>query len=465
MTINEQDMQEHFVKLQSTFLSQRTLSRDWRIRQLEQIEKLLNNHVEEWKQVLFEDLGKQATEAWSTEIGYLLKDIRHTKRHLKKWMKPKRVSSPIAIAPARSKLLPTPKGTVAVFGAWNYPLQLTLSPVVAAIAAGNTVCIKPSEVSPATSQLIVKLCNRYLDSEAIWAVEGDAAIAAQLLNLPFDHIFFTGGSQIGKKVMHAAANHLSSVTLELGGKSPVIVSKHTDLEVTARRIVWGKFMNAGQTCIAPDYILVEKSVHEALTQALKAAIKELYGENIKESRDYGRIVSERHHQRLAKLLSDPELQHAKIWGGEQDAESRYFAPAIIDQCPVDASVMQEEIFGPLLPIIPVSDFTEALAFIQARPHPLACYLFSSLQSEQNRVEKLIRCGSLCINDTMVFMLNPNLPFGGVGESGMGSYHGKYGFDTFSHQKPVVTRKFILDIDVRYPPYTEWKQKILKKLLG
>lgn len=465
MTTDVQAIKEQFVQLQTTFAKQKTMSLQWRQHQLRQIQTMLERHSDEWQNALFQDLGKRATEAWSTEIGYLLKDIRYTSKHLKKWMKAKKVSSPIAIAPAKSSLLPTPLGTVAVFGAWNYPLQLTMSPVIAAVAAGNTVCIKPSEVAPATSSLIIKLCQQYLDSEAIWAVAGDAETAAQLLNLPFDHFFFTGGSQIGKKVMRAAANHLSSVTLELGGKSPVIVSKNCNLDVSAKRIAWGKFMNAGQTCIAPDYVLVDKAVHSEFLHKLKQNIVALYGEDTKASADYGRIVSSRHFQRLSGLLTDETLEPSSIWGADQDETTKFLAPTIIENCPPESKVMDDEIFGPILPVLPVTDMDEAIAFIQSRPHPLACYLFSSDQAEQRRVEQLIRCGSLCINDTMVFMLNPNLPFGGVGESGMGCYHGKYGFQTFSHMKAIVRRRFILDIDVRYPPYTDWKQKVLKKLLG
>lgn len=459
------DIEELVTQLKHSFASQRSRPLSWRIAQLQGIERMLNAHSAEFSAALADDLGKSETEAWSTEIGFLLKDIKYTLKHLKSWAKPRHVGSPLAMQPARSKLTPEPLGVVLVFGAWNYPLQLTLSPVIAAIAAGNCVCLKPSEVSPATSAAMARWLPDYIDNDCIKVVEGDATVAGQLLSQHFQHIFYTGGGLVGKKVMRAAAANLTPVTLELGGKSPVIVSRHADIQATARRIVWGKFLNAGQTCIAPDYVLVESVVHQPLVDALRAAVTQFYGDDPEQSDDYGRIVAERHLDRLLKLTEDPKLKGASVFGGDINRSTRYFAPTLIDNCPIDAKAMDDEIFGPILPILPVDNLPEAYAFIQNRPHPLACYVFSQDKSEQAHAEAVIQCGSLCFNDTMVFMLNPELPFGGVGASGMGRYHGRWGFDQLSHLKPVVHRSFWFDIDVRYPPYTKTKQKLLKKLLG
>ncbi|MCO4321948.1 aldehyde dehydrogenase family protein [Aliidiomarina quisquiliarum] len=458
-------VQQTHERLFLSFLSHKTMPLQWRRHQLEQLALMLREHEGKFAAALADDLGKSATEAWVTEIGFLLNDIHHNIKNLTKWAKPRRVRSPLAMQPARSKLTPSPLGVVLVMGAWNYPLQLTLGPAIAAIAAGNCVYLKPSEVSPATAAVLAKLLPQYVDNDCIQLIEGDASVASELLALPFNHIFYTGGGKVGKIVMRAAAEHLTPVSLELGGKSPVIVSRYTDLKATARRIVWGKFINAGQTCIAPDYILVEEQVHEPLVAALQEAIRQFYGDDPENSNDYGRIVATRHVERLAQLIEPESLTGATIYGGDYDRETRYFAPTIVSHCPPDSKLMTEEIFGPILPIVVAPDLPSAFAFVRSRPHPLACYLFSQDITEQQQAEQFIQCGSLCINDTIVFMLNPALPFGGVGPSGMGRYHGKWGFDTFSHLKPVVTRSFKLDLDVRYPPFTNFKTKLLKKLLG
>ncbi|MCC5854337.1 MAG: aldehyde dehydrogenase family protein [Idiomarina sp.] len=458
-------MSNVFKELYTSFQAGVSRHLQWRINQLNQLEALLVAHTDELLTALAEDLGKSATEAFSTEVGFLLKDIRYTRKHLRRWARPQRIGNPLAMQPAKAKLVAEPLGVVLVFGAWNYPLQLSLSPVIAALAAGNCVCLKPSEVSPATSAIIAKLIPQYLDEQCIAVVEGDAKVAQSLLHEPFHHIFYTGGGGVGKHVMRAAAENLTPVTLELGGKSPVIVSEQTDLQVTARRIVWGKFMNAGQTCIAPDYVLVNERVHDQLVEALKVAIHEFYGRDPQQSDDYGRIVADRHMQRLLSLISEDALQGATLWGGDFDRASGYFSPTLVTDCKPNSPIMEEEIFGPILPILKVRDLESAVAFVAERPHPLACYLFSNKAYEHQQVERHIHTGTLCINDTMVFMLNPKLPFGGVGASGMGRYHGKYGFDTFTHRKPVVTRSFWFDLSVRYPPYTSFKQKLLRKLLG
>lgn len=433
---------------------------EWRLRQLDGLRTMLTEHQQAFAEALHEDLGKSKAEAWTTEVGFTLNDIELTRKHLRRWLKPRKVNTPVVAKPGGSKLVLEPLGVVLVFGAWNYPLQLSLSPVVAALAAGNCVLLKPSEVSPATSALMASLIPQYVDAEALAVVEGDAEVAAQLLKHPFDHIFYTGGGEVGKVVMRAAAEHLTPVTLELGGKSPVIVTKSCDIKTTARRIAWGKWINAGQTCIAPDYVLVESSVRDALVAALEDAINDFYGAEPQRSKDYGRIVNDKHFNRLLGLLDEQTV----INQNDYDRRERFMAPMLIDNPSRQSTMMTDEIFGPLLPICPVENLDAAIQAIRSRPKPLACYAFTNSSREQAHIEQQISCGSLCFNDTLVFMLNPELPFGGVGASGMGRYHGEFGVRTFSHEKAVMTRSFKLDISLRYPPYSKQKLNWLKKLM-
>ena len=431
---------------------------EWRIRQLDGISKMLREREQAFADALSQDLGKSYTEAWTTEIGFTLSDISLTRKNLRRWLKPRQVSTPLVAKPGASKLVLEPLGVVLIFGAWNYPLQLSLSPVVAALAAGNCVVLKPSEVSPATSALLATLLPQYTDNSAVTVIEGDAQVASELLTYRFDHIFYTGGGEVGKIVMRAAAEYLTPVTLELGGKSPVIVTQHCDIKTTARRIAWGKWMNAGQTCIAPDYVLVESGVRSQLVTALDEVISEFYGAEPQRSTDYGRIVNERHFSRLMSLLEGQDVINQQ----DHDRRELYIAPMLINEPASDSAMMNDEIFGPLLPICSVANLDDALAAIRQRPKPLACYAFTQNSHEQARIEREISCGSLCFNDTLVFMLNPELPFGGVGASGMGRYHGEYGLRTFSHEKPIMKRSFRFDISLRYPPYSKQKLSWLKK---
>ncbi|RUO32927.1 aldehyde dehydrogenase family protein [Aliidiomarina soli] len=447
-------------QLRTTFSRGVTRSMDWRYSQLEGIERFLTEQTDVLSAALKADLGKSSAEAWTTEIGFTLKDVQYTRKHLRKWLKPRKVSTPLVARPGRSKITLEPLGVVLIFGAWNYPLQLSLSPLIAALAAGNCALLKPSEVSPATSKVLADVLPGYLDSNAVEVLEGDADVATELLKQRFDHIFYTGGSTVGKIVMRAAAEHLTPVTLELGGKSPVLVSRYCDIKTTARRIAWGKWLNAGQTCIAPDYVLVDASVKEQLVAELLNAIQSFYGDEPQRSKDYGRIVNDRHFNRLLGLLDEHDVINHK----DYDRRERFMAPMLVDDPPAHSALMQEEIFGPLLPICAVDNLDRAIAKIQHASKPLACYAFTRDKSEQQRIEQHISCGTLCFNDTLVFMLNPELPFGGVGNSGMGRYHGEYGVHTFSHQKPVMTRRFILDVALRYPPFNKQKLSWLKKLM-
>ncbi|RUO29018.1 aldehyde dehydrogenase family protein [Aliidiomarina sedimenti] len=447
-------------QLRATFSRGVTRSMDWRFSQLEGIERFLTEQTDVLSAALKADLGKSNAEAWTTEIGFTLKDVQYTRKHLRKWLKPRRVSTPLVARPGHSKITLEPLGVVLIFGAWNYPLQLSLSPLIAALAAGNCALLKPSEVSPATSKVLADVLPGYLDSNAVEVLEGDADVATELLKQRFDHIFYTGGGTVGKIVMRAAAEHLTPVTLELGGKSPVLVSRYCDIKTTARRIAWGKWLNAGQTCIAPDYVLVDASVKEQLVAELLNAIQSFYGDEPQRSKDYGRIVNDRHFNRLLGLLDEHNVINHK----DYDRRERFMAPMLVDDPPAHSALMQEEIFGPLLPICAVDNLDRAIAKIQNGSKPLACYAFTHDKNEQQRIEQHISCGTLCFNDTLVFMLNPELPFGGVGNSGMGRYHGEYGVQTFSHQKPVMTRRFMLDVALRYPPFNKQKLSWLKKLM-
>lgn len=429
----------------------------WRLQQLKQLENMLETHERELLQALNADLGKSNAESWLTELGYLRSDIRHTSKHLKKWMRPTRVSQPLLAWPGRSHLYPEPLGVVLIIGAWNYPLQLLLSPLVAALAAGNCAIVKPSELAPRTADLIERLLTDYLAPEAVHVVTGGADVATELLAHKFDHIMYTGGGRVGRIVMKAAAEHLTPVTLELGGKSPAVVLADADIKVTARRIAWGKWLNAGQTCIAPDYVLVDETVHDDLIAELKQATVEFFGNEPELADDYGRIVNKAHFERLRGYLSDGQV----AFGGDSDAQEWYLQPTVLTDVSPASNVMQEEIFGPILPVMKTKNLAEAVDFIRERDKPLALYGFSRSQRQLAKLTEQTHAGNQCNNDTLMFMLNPKLPFGGVGSSGMGRYHGKFGFDTFSHLKSVMTRPFKIDPSFRYPPYTSFKQKLMR----
>jgi aldehyde dehydrogenase (NAD+) len=450
---------ELFHKLQSKFAGGETRSLAWRVNQLRQIEKMVVDHEEDIEKALKDDLGKCQMEAFISEIGYIKAEVKHTLKHLKKWTKPRKVSTPMLAQPAKSYVKAEPLGTALIIGAWNYPFQLVVAPLIAAVAAGNCAILKPSELSENTSALLAKLVPQYLDNDAITVVEGGKDETTRLLALPFDYSFYTGGEAVGKIVMRAAAEHLTPVTLELGGKSPCIVDSNTNLAVTAARIVWAKWMNVGQTCVAPDYVLVEKGFEQALISEIKKLLVKQYGEDVEKSDDYGRIINERHFARLMSYLEEQPIVH----GGKSDPESKYIEPTIVLNPALDSQIMQDEIFGPLLPIITVDSIDAAISFVNERAKPLALYVFSSSTATQNKVVDNTSAGSVCINDGMMFMANSELPFGGVGYSGMGSYHGQWGFDTFSHLKSIMKRSFWFDLDVRYAPFNATKLWLLRKL--
>ena len=451
---------QQVIQLHTTFNLGLTRDLAWRVSQLNQLKSMLLDHQQDFLAALKADLNKSEHEAWSTEIGFVISDIEHTVKHLKSWSKARPVTTPLFLKPGKSYLLPEPLGCILIIGAWNYPLQLVLAPLVAAIAAGNCAIIKPSELSPSTAEQLAQLIPQYLAQDAYLVVTGGVAETTELLQQKFDHIFYTGGESVGKIVMRAAAEHLTPVTLELGGKCPCIVDNTANLPVSAARMVWSKWMNAGQTCVAPDYVIVEKSLLQPLIQALKQKIVEFYASDASQSADYGRIVNAAHFARLHRYLQNQDV----IAGGNVDAKTKYIEPTIVLNPRSDSALMQEEIFGPILVILTVDNIQESIALINNKPKPLALYVYTKDRQFEQQVLSQTSAGSVAINDGMVFMANPNLPFGGVGNSGLGVYHGQYGFDTFSHLKSVMKRSFWLDVALRYPPFSALKLKLLKKLL-
>ena len=398
-------------------------------------------------EALHADLRKSPQEAYTAEIGLVLGDLRHAIRRLPAWMKPQRRHTPLLAWPARGFIRPEPYGVALIFGPWNYPFQLLLSPLVGALAAGNCAVLKPSEFAPHTAAVIAELIKATFAEEYIAVVPGERDVAEALLREKFDTIFFTGSTSVGRAVMAAAARQLTPVTLELGGKCPCIVCADAPLDIAARRIAWGKFMNAGQTCVAPDFVLVDRRVRAALVDAMKRTLHEFYGDDPRKSPDYGRIINRKHFDRLTGYLGTGQIAH----GGQQDAGDLYLAPTILTDVPADAPVMQEEIFGPILPMLEFDRLDDALALLRDRPTPLALYLFTHDRATQERVLGTTRSGGVCFNDTVAHMIGHDLPFGGLGDSGFGAYHGRTGFDCFSHRRSILRRSFAFDPGLRYPP--------------
>lgn len=441
------------------FQTGKTKDVNFRIEQLKNLKQAIIEDEQSIVEALQADLHKPEVETYLTEIS-VIKDIDYAIKHLQNWSKPKKAAVSWDFFSYSAKIYPEPLGVVLIIGPWNYPFQLIISPLIGAIAAGNCAIIKPSEIASHTSDIIAKIIAKHFDPAYLAVVEGGVEASQKLLAEKFDHIFFTGGTSVGKIIMAAAAKYLTPVTLELGGKSPCIVDTDINLEHTVRRISWGKFINAGQTCIAPDYLLVNKIIKKDLIDGLEKSLKEFYGENPINSPDYARIISQKHFERLVSFLKDGKV----VIGGENKPSERYIAPTLIDNVSLEDSVMQEEIFGPILPIIEYTDITEAIALINSRPKPLALYLFSQEKNLQKRVLQETSSGGVCINDTVMQVGVSSLPFGGVGDSGIGNYHGKASFDTFSHKKSVLQNSFWLDLKWRYAPY-QGKLPLIKKLLG
>ena len=444
--------------LRATFDSGKTRSLEWRKAQLEALIRFAQENDAALIDALRADMGKPELEARVADVGQISIEAKLALKNLKKWTRPESAGSiPLM---GKSFVVRDPLGVVLIIAPWNYPVGLLISPLVGAIAAGNAAVLKPSEVTAHTSRVLAELLPKYVDTDAIALVEGGVPETTALLEERFDHIMYTGNGSVAKIVMEAAARNLTPVTLELGGKSPCIVDSTADIEVASRRIAWGKFMNAGQTCIAPDYILVEESVEEELIGELKKSVQSFYEGNTQDNPDYTRIVNSRHHDRVSKLIEGQEI----AFGGGTRAEDCYIEPTVLRNVSPDAPVMQSEIFGPVLPVLRIKDVGEAIEFVNRGEKPLALYLFSNDSATEDRVLSSTSSGGVTINGTIMHIANSKMPFGGVGPSGMGAYHGRYSFETFSHRKAVLRRGFKFDLKMMYPPYTEFRTRMTKKIL-
>ncbi|HCV3643848.1 TPA: aldehyde dehydrogenase [Staphylococcus aureus] len=443
-------IEQKFYDSKAFFNTQQTKDISFRKEQLKKLNKAIKSYESDTLEALYTDLGKNKVEAYATEIGITLKSIKNARKELKNWTKTKNVDTPLYLFPTKSYIKKEPYGTVLIIAPFNYPFQLVFEPLIGAIAAGNTAIIKPSELTPNVARVIKRLINETFDANYIEVIEGGIEETQTLIHLPFDYVFFTGSENVGKIVYQAASENLVPVTLEMGGKSPVIVDETANIKVASERICFGKFTNAGQTCVAPDYILVHESVKDDLITALSKTLREFYGQNIQQSPDYGRIVNLKHYHRLTSLLNSAQMNI--VFGGHSDEDERYIEPTLLDHVTSDSAIMQEEIFGPILPILTYQSLDEAIAFIHQRPKPLSLYLFSEDENATQRVINELSFGGGAINDTLMHLANPKLPFGGVGASGMGRYHGKYSFDTFTHEKSYIFKSTRLESGVHLPPY-------------
>ena len=441
------------------FNSGRTKDLDFRLENIRRLKKAIIQNEAAILTALRNDLYKPAYEGYLTEIGLVLTEIRFVSRHLRSWVKPRKVRTPYFLWFGSSAIHPEPYGISLIISPWNYPLHLTMLPLIGSIAAGNCTIIKPSEYAPHTAAIISEIIGRHFDSHYVAVIEGDAQTSKDLLKNHFDYIFFTGSQTVGKIVMSAAAKNLTPVTLELGGKNPCIVDQDVNIDLAARRIASGKFINGGQTCTAPDYLLVHQSNKQKLLDQIKVYLRKFYGEDPQKSPDYGRIINKRQFDRLAALLDKGE----KVVGGQTDPDDLYIAPTLLQDVSWNDPVMQDEIFGPILPVLVFEDLAEVVSTINSRQRPLALYFFSNQRNNYQRIIEEVSFGGGCINDTLAHLTNPHLPFGGTGSSGMGGYHGKASFDTFSHQKSIFKKWFNLDLPLRFPPYKN-KLSILKNIL-
>ncbi|CDQ39728.1 MULTISPECIES: aldehyde dehydrogenase [Virgibacillus] len=441
------------------FLNGNTMDYTIRKEQLQKLKQMLKENEAAVYQALRSDLNKSKHETLTTELGFLLTEIDYTMKHLRDWMEPTKVSAPITHKGTKNLILKEPYGVCLIIAPWNYPLQLALAPAIGALAAGNCVVIKPSEDAPATSSLLKKLIENTFDPSFITVVEGAKETSQALLQERFDNIFFTGSTETGKIIMHEASKHLTPVTLELGGKSPAIVDKDANINLAAKRIVWGKYTNAGQTCVAPDYLYVHEKVKFKLLKAMKKYIRSFYGKNPLINKDYIRIINEKHFDRLSNFLSNGSALH----GGESDRMSLKIEPTILDKITWEDPVMQEEIFGPILPVLTFKDIEDAVSMIRSKEKPLALYYFGENDNTQQQIMQYLSFGGGSINDTLYHLANPHLPFGGVGSSGMGAYHGKYSFDTFSHKKSIMKQTTKFDFPFRYPG-SKLSETIINKIM-
>lgn len=450
------NIEETVQRQREFFNSDKTKDVSFRIQQLKNLQQWIRNNDDKIAAALKSDLNKAPFEAYATETGLTLEEIKFQLKHVKKWSKPKRVKTPITQFKSKSKIYSEPYGVTLIMSPWNYPFQLAVVPLVCAIAAGNTAVVKPSAYSPATSELLKQMADELFDPSYVAVITGGREQNADLLKRKFDFIFFTGSVNVGKTVMQSASANLTPVCLELGGKSPCIVDKSAKIPVAAKRIVWGKFLNAGQTCVAPDYLLVHKDVKDALVAEMEKVVKEFYGDNALTNDDFPKIINKKHFDRVKGLIDGKVL-----FGGNYDENTLKIQPTLIE-ADWQSKAMGEEIFGPVFPLITYENIDEIISLLKEKPHPLALYVFTEDKSISDKVIRSLQYGGGCVNDTIIHLATSHMPFGGAGDSGMGGYHGKFGFDTFSHRKSVVDKSTALDIKLRYPPYKN-QLNLLKKI--
>lgn len=460
--LNLEDVDEILEKHHKFYNTNATKDIKFRIKNLNNLKNTIKKYEKEVAEALRNDLGKHEFEAYTTEIGMVYNSISEAVKNLKKWAKPKKVSTPIFLQPAKSFIMSEPYGTVLIIAPFNYPFELTMEPLIGAISAGNTVVIKPSEMCPHTSKIITKIISEVFQPEYVLCVEGEVQTSSSLINSPFDYIFFTGSDKVGRIVMESAAKNLIPVTLELGGKSPVIIDESANIDIAAQRVIWGKTLNIGQTCVAPDYVLIHNSIKDKFIEKAKETIIKFYGDNIKRNDNYGRIINEKHFNRLRKII-DSEKENI-IYGGAYDRENLFIEPTLIDKSGFDGESMLEEIFGPILPIIGYDDVNYIVNKIRKGAKPLALYIFTENKMMEKKLLSSISSGGACVNDTIMHLANSGLPFGGVGNSGMGSYHGKENFNTFSHKKSILKKNTKVNLTMLFPPYTKGNFNLVKKFL-
>ena len=458
--MTEQEIKDILQQQNHFFSSGKTIPAEFRLKQLESLKEAMICHEADLAAALKEDLGKSRMESYMCEIGLTLSELTWMQKHLRSLMRSKRVSTPAAQFAAKSFRSPSPYGTVLIMSPWNYPVLLTLDPLIDAIAAGNTAVVKPSAYAPCTFDVMKTMIEECFPAHYVAVVDGGRAENQALLQQRFDMIFFTGGKTVGREVLRHAAEYLTPVTLELGGKSPCIVDSTAKIRLVAKRIVFGKYLNCGQTCVAPDYILCDKRIRDELITAILAEIEKQFGKEPLKNPNYGKIINEKHFERILGLINGEKL----VYGGQSEPESLRIAPTVLNNITWDDAVMGEEIFGPLLPILTFDTLDEALDTVESHPHPLALYFFSEDKAAQKKVLDTCRFGGGCINDTIIHLATSDMPFGGVGESGMGSYHGRVGFETFSHYRSIVDKKTWMDLPIRYQKYTGLKEKMLRMFL-
>lgn len=458
--MTEQEIKDILQQQNHFFSSGKTIPAEFRLKQLESLKEAMIRHEADLAAALKEDLGKSRMESYMCEIGLTLSELTWMQKHLRSLMRSKRVSTPAAQFAAKSFRSPSPYGTVLIMSPWNYPVLLTLDPLIDAIAAGNTAVVKPSAYAPCTFDVMKTMIEECFPKHYVAVVDGGRAENQALLQQRFDMIFFTGGKTVGREVLRHAAEYLTPVTLELGGKSPCIVDSTAKIRLAAKRIVFGKYLNCGQTCVAPDYILCDKRIRDELITAILAEIEKQFGKEPLKNPNYGKIINEKHFERILGLINGEKL----VYGGQSEPESLRIAPTVLNNITWDDAVMGEEIFGPLLPILTFDTLDEALDTVESHPHPLVLYFFSEDKAAQKKVLDTCRFGGGCINDTIIHLATSDMPFGGVGESGMGSYHGRVGFETFSHYRSIVDKKTWMDLPIRYQKYTGLKEKMMRMFL-